>query len=107
MIICHIFQFTQQFLNTLSPFLFQDILKTISLAVNLEDNGLAWERLGGASKRRKCVTLMITVLENAGLLLPEVVHENKEVTVTSPNICKFMILNNNKNLLEMLKLKNI
>ena len=91
MIICHIFQFTKQFLNTLSPFLFQDILKTISLAVNLEDNGLAWERLGGASKRRKCVTLMITVLENAGLLLPEVVHENKEVTVTSPNICKLII----------------
>ena len=63
-------------------------MKTISMAVNLEDNGLAWERLGGASKRRKCVTLMINVLENAGLLLPEVVHENKEVTVTSPNIRK-------------------
>ena len=71
-----------------SYLLLQDILKTISLAVNLEDNGLAWERLGGASKRRKCVTLMINVLENAGLLLPEVVHENKEVTVTSPNIRK-------------------
>ena len=72
-------------------------MKTISLAVNLEDNGLAWERLGGASKRRKCVTLMITVLENAGLLLPEVVHENKEVTVTSPNICK--LINNTYNII--------
>ena len=66
----------------------QDILKTISLAVNEETNGVSWERLGGAAKRRKCVTLMINALENAGLLLPEVIHENHEVTVTSPNICK-------------------
>ena len=40
------------------------------------------------SKRRKCVTLMINALENAGLLLPEVIHENHEVTVTSNNICE-------------------
>ena len=39
-------------------------------------------------KRRKCVTLMINALENAGLLLPEVIHENHEVTVTSNNICE-------------------
>ena len=39
-------------------------------------------------KRRKCVTLMINALENAGLLLPEVIHENHEVTVTSDNICE-------------------
>ena len=44
----------------------QDILKTISLAVNEETNGVSWERLGGAAKRRKCVTLMINALENAG-----------------------------------------
>ena len=66
----------------------QDILKTISLAVNEETNGVSWERLGGAAKRRKCVTLMINALENAGLLLPEVIHENHEVTVASPNIRK-------------------
>ena len=70
----------------------QDILKTISLAVNEETNGVSWERLGGAAKRRKCVTLMINALENAGLLLPEVIHENHEVTVTSPNICKRFFL---------------
>ena len=29
----------------------QDILKTISLAVNEETNGISWERLGGAAKR--------------------------------------------------------
>jgi hypothetical protein len=67
----------------------KDILKTISLAVNVKANGVAWERLGGPAKRRKCVTLMINALENAGLLLPEVVHENKEVTVASPNIRKY------------------
>lgn len=32
---------------------------------------------------------MIDALENAGLLLPEVIHENHEVTVASPNICKY------------------
>ena len=58
------------------------------MSVSEETNGLAWERLGGAAKKRKCVTLMINALENAGLLLPEVIHENKEVTVASPNIRK-------------------
>lgn len=58
------------------------------MTVDLEINGVAWERLGGEAKKRKCVTLMINALENAGLLLPEVVHENKEVTVATPNICK-------------------
>ena len=58
------------------------------MSVSEETNGLAWERLGGAAKKRKCVTLMISALENAGLLLPEVIHENKEVTVASPNIRK-------------------
>ena len=66
-------------------------MKTISLAVNVRTNGLAWERLGGAAKRRKCVTLMIDALENAGLLLPEVIHENHEVTVTSSNICEYIL----------------
>ena len=63
-------------------------MKTVSLAVNEATNGLSWERLGGAAKRRKCVTLMINALENAGLLLPEVIHENHEVTVASQNIRK-------------------
>ena len=63
-------------------------MKTISLAVNVDTNVITWERLGGDAKKRKCVTLMIEALENAGFLLPEVTHENHEVTVASPNIRK-------------------
>ena len=74
------------------------------MSVSEETNGLAWERLGGAAKKRKCVTLMINALENAGLLLPEVIHENKEVTVASPNIRKPISISVTTTYLERLSL---
>ena len=74
----------------ITSYFLQDILKSISIAVDVTGNGNAWARLGGLVKRRKAVSLLIKALEDAGLLLPEVIAENKEVTMTSQNIREFI-----------------
>jgi hypothetical protein len=48
----------------------------------------AWRELGGESATKSSVTKLLNVLENAGLLLPEAVTENEEVTISSTNVCK-------------------
>ena len=66
----------------------QDILKTISLAVNEETNGISWERLGGAAKR--WISERLSYKDSAILLasLAYISHVSKKIHTTFPPILK-------------------
>ena len=55
--------------------------------VDLENHFL-WNDIGTLHNQLATLSTFITVLENAGLLLPEGAGENKEVTIASENIRK-------------------
>ena len=64
------------------------LVKTCSIL--LEDRNLeSWREMGNDKKKRKALTKLTRVLENAGLLLPEGARENQEVTISAKNICKY------------------
>ena len=65
----------------------QKIVKTMGVMTSRRHVD-SWRELGGESRLRSTVTKMFGALENAALLLPEAVNENKEVTISSNNICK-------------------
>jgi latrophilin 1 len=71
----------------------QSVIKTASIMVS-ESNRAAWMDLqddGGVGRgRKRTLTHFTSALKNAGLLLPMAVRENQEVTVSSPNIRKFL-----------------
>ena len=65
----------------------ESLVKTCSIL--LEDRNLeSWREMGNDKKKRKALTKLTRVLENAGLLLPEGARENEEVTITAKNTCK-------------------
>jgi hypothetical protein len=69
----------------------QKIIKTMS-TITSRKHANSWRELGGEKKTKISVTKLLNVLENAGLLLPEAVAENEEVTITSTNVCKYHAL---------------
>ena len=66
----------------------QSIVKTSSIMIE-RHNMDSWRELGSDKKKRKALSQFSNILENAGLLLPEGVAENQEVTVTSKNIREY------------------
>ena len=69
----------------------QKIVKTMSTMTS-KKHADSWRELGGETKTKMSMTKLLNVLENAGLLLPEAVAENEEVTITSSNVCKYHLL---------------
>ena len=69
----------------------QRIVKTIATMTSRRHTN-AWRELGGEAATKSSVTKLLNVLENAGLLLPEAVSENEEVTIASTNVCKYNCL---------------
>ncbi|TRY70105.1 hypothetical protein TCAL_13311 [Tigriopus californicus] len=62
----------------------QSIIKTASIMVSPQ-NKAGWMDLG-PMKQRRTMTFFSRTLKAAGLLLPQAVKENQEITVSSPNI---------------------
>jgi hypothetical protein len=67
----------------------QNIIKTGSVMIDL-DNHFIWRDVGQVQEQLETVSALVMCLENAGLLLPEGAGENKEVTIASENIRKFV-----------------
>ena len=67
----------------------QALVKSASLALS-ESNGAAWRDLPlERGDRAEAVTALAAAAAAAGMLLPAAARENQEVTVSSPNICKY------------------
>ncbi len=65
----------------------QALVKAASLAAG-RANLPAWLDLPDR-ERRRALTVAARTLRSAGLLLPEAARENQEITISSPNICKW------------------
>jgi len=68
----------------------QALMKSASLMMEPR-NRPGWMDLGDDEVPRM-VTMLARTLKASGLLLPKAARENQEITVSSPNICKCLLL---------------
>ena len=66
----------------------QSVVKAASVALSAA-NAPAWKDLP-AGERERAATAFVRAVKAAGMLLPEAARENQEITISSPNIRKWM-----------------